>query len=83
MPLHTHKLGDVLTVRNPSKKKVAQFGEMLRLVEAYVQPSRIVAVGLRRGLPVISATVLGQRPNVVIYHNIAAIPSVFQAPAHK
>ena len=59
VPFHTHKLGDALTVRNPSKKEVAQFGEMLRLVEAYVQPSRIVAVG-RRAFEALEA--LGKSP---------------------
>jgi len=59
MPFHTHKRGDALTVRNPSKKEVAQFGEMLRLVEAYVQPSQIVAVG-RRAFEALEA--LGHSP---------------------
>ena len=46
-PLHPHELGDALTVRNPSRKEVSQFGEALRLIEAYIQPSHIVAVGRR------------------------------------
>jgi len=44
-PLHPHELGDALTVRNPSREEVSQFGEVLRLIEAYIQPSHIVAVG--------------------------------------
>jgi len=59
VPFHTHKPDDALTVRNPSKKEVAEFGEALQLIEAYVQPSRIVAVG-RRAFEALEA--LGKSP---------------------
>lgn len=44
-PLHPHKPHDALTVRNPTRKEVSQFGEALRLIEAYMKPTKIVAVG--------------------------------------
>ena len=46
-PLHPHEPGDVLTVRNPSKKEVSEYGEALKLIKAFVKPSQIVAVGKR------------------------------------
>lgn len=45
LPLHSHELGDVLTVRNPTKNEVSQFAEALRLIKAYIKPDHIVAVG--------------------------------------
>jgi len=44
-PLHSHEPHDVLTVRNPTKNEVSQFGEALRLIKAYMKPTDIVAVG--------------------------------------
>jgi len=44
-PLHSHKPGDVLTVRNPTKKEVSKFGEALYLLKAFLKPARIIAVG--------------------------------------
>ena len=44
-PLQPHQPHDFLTVRNPKAREVAQFGEALRLIAEYLQPSRIVAVG--------------------------------------
>lgn len=44
-PLHPCNPRDALTVRNPSKSEVAQFGEALRLIKAYMKPTHIVAVG--------------------------------------
>lgn len=44
-PLHSHELHDFLTVRNPTKKEVSQFGEALRLIKAYMKPTHIIAVG--------------------------------------
>ncbi|HUW33767.1 MAG TPA: uracil-DNA glycosylase [Planctomycetota bacterium] len=47
VPFHTHKPDDALTVRNPSREEVVQHSEALRLIEEYVQPSQVVAVGRR------------------------------------
>jgi len=44
-PFHPHKPQDFLTVRNPTKSEVSQFGEVLRLIKAYIKPINIVAVG--------------------------------------
>ena len=44
-PLHSHKLHDILTVRNPIKNEVSQFGEVLRIIKAYMEPTHIVAIG--------------------------------------
>lgn len=44
-PLHSHKPGDVLTVRNPTKKEVSQFGEALNFIKAFLKPTCIIAVG--------------------------------------
>lgn len=44
-PLHSHKLEDVLTVRNPTKKEVSQFREALHLIKEYMEPTYIIAVG--------------------------------------
>ena len=44
-PLHSHEPHDVLTVRNPRRSEVSQFGEALRLIKAYMMPTNIVAVG--------------------------------------
>ncbi|MCX7046008.1 MAG: uracil-DNA glycosylase [Candidatus Sumerlaeota bacterium] len=44
-PLHSHKPDDVLTVRNPTRKEVSQFGEALRLIKAYMEPTQVIAIG--------------------------------------
>ena len=44
-PLHPHKPQDILSVRNPTKSEVSQFGEALTLIKAYIKPINIVAVG--------------------------------------
>lgn len=44
-PLHSHEPDDFLTVRNPTRNEVSQFGEALRLIKAYMKPDHIVAVG--------------------------------------
>lgn len=44
-PFHPHKPQDFLTVRNPTKREVSQFGEALRLIKVYIKPIKIVAVG--------------------------------------
>jgi len=61
-PLHSHQPGDALTVRNPTKGEVSQFAEALRLLEAYVAPKHIVAVG-RKAFDEFEA--LGQAPKYV------------------
>lgn len=44
-PLHSHEPNKVLSVRNPTKKEVSQFGEALCLIKSYLKPTRIIAVG--------------------------------------
>jgi hypothetical protein len=44
-PFHPHEPGDVLTVRNPTKKEVSDYSEALRLIKDYIQPDPIIAVG--------------------------------------
>jgi hypothetical protein len=44
-PLHSHEPHDFLTVRNPTKNELSQFGEALRLIKAYMKPTHIAAVG--------------------------------------
>ncbi len=46
-PLHSHKPQDILTVRNPTKKEISQFGEALQLIKVYIKPKKIVAVGMK------------------------------------
>ncbi|HIJ76742.1 MAG TPA: uracil-DNA glycosylase [Deltaproteobacteria bacterium] len=44
-PLHSHEPHHFLTVRNPTKNEISRFGEALRLVKEYMNPTHIVAVG--------------------------------------
>lgn len=45
-PFHSHKPHDFLSVRNPTKKEVLKFGiPALVIINKYMKPKRIVAVG--------------------------------------
>jgi hypothetical protein len=44
-PLHSHNPGDLLSVRNPTKRETYRFLKALCIIKAYMKPGCIVAVG--------------------------------------
>ena len=45
VPFHPHESDEVLSVRNPSTREVAPFGPALVLLNNFVKPKQIVAIG--------------------------------------
>ncbi len=45
LPLHPHQPGEPLSVRNPGRREVAEFGDALGLVISHLSPGLIIAVG--------------------------------------